>query len=148
MRVRRLPATGEQDFARYRAECGDDVGFGNHPRKRFGAGGGVSDDESRVALVHGQRAADDRYACQPAGLFQDVAHARPVHGEHQRIGAVSGVGRSARLRRPASVASEALELSIVVRVTEDYVMAGAREDCAELAAHQPRAETSNSHDRR
>jgi hypothetical protein len=45
----------------------------------------VGDGQCGVVGVHRERAGDDHFAGEIAGLLQYVVNSRPVHGKQQRI---------------------------------------------------------------
>src|SRR6202008_4800990 len=105
----------------------------------------VSDDELVVVRVPRPRTADDDLAGQVASLSQHVVDERPVHGEQQRVGIARGVGGRPGARLAFRLTREPLQLRLAACVAEDDVVAGAREDRPELAAHRARTENANSH---
>src|SRR5207248_9847154 len=90
--------------------------------------------------VHRQGARDDHLARQVAGLSQHVVDPGPVHGQQERVRSLSGLSRCARPRFPFGVPRELLQLLLPAGVAEYHLMSGAREERAELAAHQSRTE--------
>src|SRR5439155_23811197 len=56
------------------------------------------------------------------------------------------LGRRASPRLPTGVARELLQLLLAARIAEHHLVPCPREDCSELAAHQPRTQDADSHD--
>src|SRR5262249_43944114 len=110
----------------------------------LGAGRGMSDYEPRVVHAHGKRAREEGLSGQAPGESQDLVDAGPVHGEEQGVG-IGRLGRRAEARFGTGLTGEPSELALAPRVAEDDLVTGAREDRAELTAHESRSQDSNSH---
>src|SRR4029079_18034031 len=82
---------------------------------------------------------------QFARLFQHVLDSRPVHGEQHRVRFPRGLARRAGPRLARGVPCERLELPLAAGVAEHHLMARARQDRSELAAHQPGTENADAH---
>src|SRR5579862_726650 len=104
----------------------------------------MPDHERGVVRVHGQRARHDHLATHVAGLLHHVAHSRPVHGEQQHIRFGRRLTRCAGARVPPCFAREPAQLRLAARITEEHLVPGAREDRAELRAHQAGAQDADS----
>jgi hypothetical protein len=102
-------------------------------------------DQRGIGLVHWKRATDNDFAGQITRLLQYIFHARPMNGQEQRVGTLGGLARRTSPRVLPGIVREFGELRLVVRVAEDDIMPGTREQRAELAPHEARAEYADAH---
>ena len=109
---------------------------GNFLGERLRARRRVGDDKIGVVRVHRQRTTDDHFARQIAGLLQYIVNAGPMHSQQQRVGVACGFSWCPGPCVAFRLTREALQLLFAVRVAEDDVVSGTREDRSELAAHQ------------
>src|SRR6185312_758772 len=135
----------EEHLARHGVESTDDSRFGNPLRELLRARGRAAEDEPGVVGVHRERAGHDHLSRQVAGLRQDVVHSRPMHSQQESVGFLRGLLRRARSRVLARLSCELSQLFVTARITEYHLVLRTREDRPELAAHQSRAQNSNSH---
>jgi len=114
-------------------------------RERLGAQGRVAQDKFGVRGIQRQRATDDHFARQIAGLIQHVVDSGPMDGQQKSIRSLGSLPRCAGSRVTAGVPREPIQFLFAPRVTEYDLMARAREERAEFAAHQSGTENTNSH---